>query len=53
MSTKEEKKRIRRTKFSGKSEEKTFMQMIAYLVELGYDPALGRSHGVSQSPGFE
>ena len=29
------------------------MQMIAYLFELGYDLALGRSHNVSQSPGFE
>ena len=51
--SREEKERICRTKFNGKSEEKKFMQMIAYLFELGYDLALSRSHNVSQSPGFE
>ena len=51
--SKEEKERIRRTNFNGKSEGKKFMQMIAYLFELGYDLALSRSHNVSQSPGFE
>ena len=50
---KEEKERIRRTKFNGKSEDKKFMQMVAYLFELGYDLALSRIHNVSQSPGFE
>ena len=29
------------------------MQMIEYLFELGYDPALSRIHNVSQSPGFK
>ena len=51
--SKEEKERIRRTKFNGKSEDKKFMQMVAYLFELGYDLALSRIHNVSQSPGFE
>ena len=51
--SKEEKERIRRTNFNGKSEGKKIMQMIAYLFELGYDLALSRIHNVSQSPGFE
>ena len=51
--SKEEKEHIRRTKFNGKSEDKKFMQMVAYLFELGYDLALSRIHNVSQSPGFE
>jgi hypothetical protein len=39
--------------FSGKSGEEKYMQMIAYLFELGYDLAVSPRRNVSKSPGFE
>ena len=42
---------IRRTSFSGKVGELKFMQMCAYLFEIGYDLAIGPN--VSRNPGFE
>ncbi|KAL7536957.1 hypothetical protein ACHAXR_007505 [Thalassiosira sp. AJA248-18] len=49
----EEKERINNTKFSGKVGEAKYMQMIAYLMELGYDVALSLMDNISGSPGFE
>ena len=37
----------------GKSGEQKYMQMAAYLFELGYDLALAKIDNVSESPGFE
>ena len=49
----EEKERIKNIKFSGKVGEAKYMQMIAYLMELGYDVALSLMDNISGSPGFE
>ena len=49
----EEKQRISSVNFSGKSGEEKYMQMIAYLFELGYDLAVSPRRNVSKSPGFE
>ena len=51
--TADEKRSILSTNFRGKDGNKKFMEMVAYLFELGYDLALGRSNNVSRSPGFE
>jgi len=51
--TNEEKRRISSVNFSGKSGEKKYLQMIAYLFELGYDLAISPRCNVSKSPGFE
>ena len=51
--TQDELASVRRTNFRGKDSNKKFMEMIAYLFELGYDLALARLHNVSDSPGFE
>jgi len=51
--TNEEKRRISSVNFSGKIGEKKYMQMIAYLFELGYDLAISPKRNVSKSPGFE
>ena len=37
----------------GKTVNEKYMQMAAYLFELGYDLAMSRIHNVSNSPGFE
>ena len=42
---------VRQMQFNGKIGERKFMQMVAYLFELGYDLAIGPN--VSCSPGFE
>ena len=51
--TADEKKSVLGTKFPGKDGNRKFMDMVAYLFELGYDLALSRSNNVSKSPGFE
>ena len=51
--TADEKKSVLGTKFPGKNGNRKFMDMVAYLFELGYDLALSRSNNVSKSPGFE
>ena len=50
--TKEEKEWIG-TLFSERTLEQKYMQMVAYLFELGYDLAIGRTDNISDSPGFE
>jgi hypothetical protein len=37
----------------GKTGDQNYMQMAAYLFELGYKLALARKDDVSNSPGFE
>jgi len=51
--TEDEAKWIESRDFSGKSKEDKYMQMAAYLFELGYDLALAPNNNVSDSPGFE
>jgi hypothetical protein len=51
--TAEEEEWISNINFQGKSGEQKYMQMAAYLFELGYDLALAKVDNVSQSPGFE
>jgi hypothetical protein len=51
--TEDEAKWIESRNFSGKSKEDKYMQMAAYLFELGYDLALAPNNNVSDSPGFE
>ena len=51
--TKEEKEWIGSLSFSGRTLEQKYMQMVAYLFELGYDLAIGRTNNISDSPGFE
>ena len=51
--TEEEEKWISALNFRGKTGEKKYMQMAAYLFELGYELALARRDNVSDSPGFE
>ena len=53
MYTKEEEKWISGLNFRGKTGEQKFMQMNAYLFELGYELAFARKDDVSDSPGFE
>ena len=50
---KEELEWINRLHFSGRSGEQKYVQMVAYLFELGYDLAIGRFSNISDSPGFE
>ena len=42
-----------RTNFSGKLGNRKYFDMVAYLMEIGYDLGLDREHNVSESPGFE
>ena len=51
--TKEEAEWINKLNFTGKSGEQKYMQISAYLFELGYDLALAPLDNVSQSSGFE
>lgn len=51
--TAKEKQHIERTKFPGKTGVLNFMEMAAYLFEIGYDVAISRRHNVSGSPGIE
>jgi hypothetical protein len=51
--TAEEEEWISNINFQGKSGEQKYMQMAAYLFELGYDLALAKIDNVSESPGFE
>lgn len=51
--TNEEIEWISALNFRGKSGEQKYMQMVAYLFELGYDLALAPRDNVSDSPGFE
>jgi hypothetical protein len=51
--TAEEEEWISNINFLGKSGEQKYMQMAAYLFELGYDLALAKIDNVSESPGFE
>ena len=53
MYTKEEEKWISGLNFRGKTGKQKFMQMNAYLFELGYELALARKDDVLDSPGFE
>ena len=53
MYTREEEKWIRNLNFWGKMGDKKYMQMAAYLFELGYKLALARKDDVSDSPGFK
>ncbi len=53
MYTKEEVKWISNLNFRGKTGEQKYMQMAAYLFELGYELALARKDNVSDSPGFQ
>ena len=49
----EEEKWISNLNFRGKQGDQKYMQMAAYLFELGYELALARKDNVSDSPGFE
>ena len=51
--TEVEKASVLRTNFSGKLGNRKYFDMVAYLMEIGYDLALDREHNVSESPGFE
>ena len=53
MYTTEEEKWISNLNFRGKKGDQKYMQMAAYLFELGYELALARKDNVSDSPGFE
>ena len=53
MYTREEEKWISNLNFWGKTGDQKYMQMAAYLFELGYELALARKDDVSDSPGFE
>ena len=51
--TADERRAILRTNFRGNMEVQKFMEMVAYLFELGYDLALSPSDNVLRSPGFK
>ena len=51
--TEEEEKWISALNFRGKTGGEKYIQMAAYLFELGYELALARRDNVSDSPGFE
>jgi hypothetical protein len=53
MYTREEEKWISNLNFRGKTGDQKYMQMAAYLFELGYELALARKDDVSDSPGFK
>ncbi len=51
--TKDEKDLVRKVNFHGRTNSKKFLEMVAYLFELGYDLAISKRHNVLNSPGFE
>ena len=53
MYTREEKKWISNLNFWGKTGDQKYMQIAAYLFELGYELALTRKDDVSDSPGLK
>ena len=44
---------MRKVNFHGRTNSKKFLEMVAYLFELGYDLAISKRHNVLKSPGFE
>ena len=51
--TEVEKASVLRTNFGGKLGNRKYFDMVAYLMETGYDLTLDQEHNVSESPRFE
>ena len=51
--TEDDKERVKKVKFSNRTDIEKILELVAYQFELGYDLAIGSDENVSSNPGFE